>query len=785
MIARFNPTGTHIQKGFLKVRIDLFPDIGDKTYEMHYVLVPVIPPEGYPGKVDEETGEPLDWDDYNKWIDGLPKIWQLNPALSHFIKIGEVSTKVDLIDYLGQIFNPTIIKTLDDSLVLPNSAHLISSLMRSKAALTTKKIVTKDIEDLILSVNSRFARLALQKDSGDEGLSIVPQTIDVGAAATARGKPTNCYADTLIAQVNPANDTGVIDVVESYWTTSAVTAFFGLFEETSSDHLICNDSEGVGALASGSKRTSSGLTIAVTSGEYIGVHDKTWAAGIIHGDYGGGTGFWNQGGEHIDPTDEADYNVDSGHDISCYGTGDVAGGQDYPISTSCGLTASATVARAVAWDRGMSPGLTISATILKGWGRAIATSADLTISAVVAYLIAFDRTITSNLTAAVSIVRTFPRAIATIANLTISATVVKSWGRAITTSPGLTVSATIIKTWGRKITTSADLTINATISKLIAFKRAVSANLTISATIGRAIAYKRAVIASLTVAVTIAISTGWKIATNTALAVSATISRVMAYSRSIQSALSVAVARWVSPTGHNDPDSAWSDETKAYDDNITTRAYNTFFNQNHYLELTLGSAIPCSAVRVYATEINGGTNDPDIDVDVDYHAAWHNIHSGSITKLLWVTITIPGGPQSILKARIKFNNLLFGESGRVYEFDFLELDIIRTIAYKRATQAALSVAVSLVRIVAYRRAVSAGLTIAVSLIRTFGRYITTTANLVVSVSIRVCTVLRELLRVPMSRLSTVITPISRLSIIRLPMSKLARWRRGRSCSDDS
>lgn len=29
MIVKFNPTGTHVHKGFLKVRIDLYPDTAD------------------------------------------------------------------------------------------------------------------------------------------------------------------------------------------------------------------------------------------------------------------------------------------------------------------------------------------------------------------------------------------------------------------------------------------------------------------------------------------------------------------------------------------------------------------------------------------------------------------------------------------------------------------------------------------------------------------------------------------------------------------------------------
>lgn len=184
-----------------------------------------------------------------------------------------------------------------------------------------------------------------------------------------------------------------------------------------------------------------------------------------------------------------------------------AGGQDYPISTTCGLTASATVVYLAAWDRSVAAGLTTSATVLKGWGRKITTSAagltasatvaykaawdrsvnaGLTASATVAYLVAYDRSMNPRLTTAVTIAykAVWDRSIA--AGLTVATTIVKGWGRAIATSAdlvvsatvaylvawdrgistGLTASATVLKGWGRTITTSADLTISATVVKL-------------------------------------------------------------------------------------------------------------------------------------------------------------------------------------------------------------------------------------------------------------------------------------------------------------------------------
>jgi hypothetical protein len=121
---------------------------------------------------------------------------------------------------------------------------------------------------------------------------------------------------------------------------------------------------------------------------------------------------------------------------------------------------------------------------------------------------------------------------------------------------------------------------------------------------------------------------------------------------------------WVSPTGHNDPDSKWYGETNAYDDDIETYASTLF--DDYYLELTLGSAISCNKVRVY-WEVSSG--DADVDIDVYYSSAWHNIHSGLINQLQWVEVPI-GSTQTVEKARVKSN---IQKTNKLYEFDFNEL----------------------------------------------------------------------------------------------------------------
>ncbi len=126
---------------------------------------------------------------------------------------------------------------------------------------------------------------------------------------------------------------------------------------------------------------------------------------------------------------------------------------------------------------------------------------------------------------------------------------------------------------------------------------------------------------------------------------------------------------WVSPTGYNDPDSKWGNEANAYDEDTDTFAYD--FPNGYYLELTLGSAISCDKVRIFAERYTSSVSyDLDADVDVYYSGAWHNIHSGTITKNTWVELPI-GSTQVVDKARIKTNTAT--ASRRIKEFEFNEV----------------------------------------------------------------------------------------------------------------
>lgn len=96
MHLRINHSGCGERKGLVEIRYDLFLDPGDHGYDVHHVQVPVWPPGGYPGKKNE-MGMPVDQVDYDKWLAGLPRVWQNNPFCCHFFQHEPTVTDAEII----------------------------------------------------------------------------------------------------------------------------------------------------------------------------------------------------------------------------------------------------------------------------------------------------------------------------------------------------------------------------------------------------------------------------------------------------------------------------------------------------------------------------------------------------------------------------------------------------------------------------------------------------------------------------------------------------------------
>lgn len=132
---------------------------------------------------------------------------------------------------------------------------------------------------------------------------------------------------------------------------------------------------------------------------------------------------------------------------------------------------------------------------------------------------------------------------------------------------------------------------------------------------------------------------------------------------------------WVNPSGFEDPDSYWSDEPSAYDDNTSSRSLSITTcetcNMAGYLILLLDSAIQCDKIRIFLS----GSHIDDIEIDVYKDGAWESVLDGGLLspQFAWREYSFAAG--SVEKARIRFHtggdaSKFWIDYMRVHEFDF-------------------------------------------------------------------------------------------------------------------
>ncbi len=337
MYVKFNPTGTHIRNGWLKVRFDLYPDVASQTYASQYV----------PHFDREPTKEELA--DRSK-LALIPTHLELNPCLCHFITVPEFFTPEDLENYAYGVFDKDILATLDNLLVLPDSAHMISPLMRNRGRFASKAISARDPADLISTINDRFKSLVVLLEGNGKAQFIEPESIDIGASPIDRPSQGDISDYTVICTINPANATGILDTVQ-VWSYSGLSNFRVGTATISGSTGTCRDSTGnLGNIPYGSLQTITGQSFNVVTGDYIIFYAT---GGTVEMGAGAGGDSYYAEGEHIDPSDSATC-VTYNQVWSVYATG-TEGGATAKTSAETGAGAEGSALRA-AMQRAESAG---------------------------------------------------------------------------------------------------------------------------------------------------------------------------------------------------------------------------------------------------------------------------------------------------------------------------------------------------------------------------------------------------------------------------------------------
>ena len=156
-------------------------------------------------------------------------------------------------------------------------------------------------------------------------LLVLAVDITIGWPAIDRGTSLGAY--TMINN-NPANESGVINSVEIWCSTSLVNCEVAIFTQGDANVFSSGDSEVIGAVASGAKRTFV-VDLNVTAGDYIGCY---YTSGNIERDSSGCDGMWYKSNDNIPCTDITFTNLATSA-ISLCGTGTTEVGWDHKWNT--------------------------------------------------------------------------------------------------------------------------------------------------------------------------------------------------------------------------------------------------------------------------------------------------------------------------------------------------------------------------------------------------------------------------------------------------------------------
>jgi hypothetical protein len=282
---KFEPSGTHVDsKGNLKIRLDFYPTPESKCYEKYLVK------------------------------DGKTQI--VAPCLCHFVTISPDITVTDLNNIIASFFTGNVTATIDDAMLREDSAHYISPYMRTKTSTTSIKVAKADEESLVQSVNSRL--FGYEQKAGTlkgKAEKIESGSIDVGSGATDRGSTTNITI-TVFDINNAANASGSIDTAEMWLNTNGTAVELASIYLVSGTKFSTRDTESIGNVAAGSKKTFTGLTTNIVTGDYYCIYGT---AGSIERD-NSGSGYYWVSGDNI-PCTNTTFALTATRTISLYATG--------------------------------------------------------------------------------------------------------------------------------------------------------------------------------------------------------------------------------------------------------------------------------------------------------------------------------------------------------------------------------------------------------------------------------------------------------------------------------
>ena len=297
MIVKFNSSGTHIHKKKLKIRLDIYPEPGEDSYDKYHI-------------------EYFD-------IDGNSMGYFTNPILCHFITISDTTTKEDVESFINTKLSSDVLKTIS-SISAGDIGHKFNELMSDKALLATKEIETINKNN----INKNFKDIEIRTKLSGVVYDIEEHSITMGVEPQDFSGYLNNNQYTLLNLTNPANASGTITTVKT-WMYLAVTESswkVGTFY-ASNGNYVCRDFEEFGDVAQGEEVEFTGLDLSVEEGDLIGSYGEE---GRIERETENYDDLLYVSGDHVIVDDEASYSTAFDDCVALQGIGTEDGGAATP-----------------------------------------------------------------------------------------------------------------------------------------------------------------------------------------------------------------------------------------------------------------------------------------------------------------------------------------------------------------------------------------------------------------------------------------------------------------------
>ena len=149
--------------GMINVSADFYLEEDDEGYEKyiseHLVSLPIIPEGGYPGKVNEE-GNPVDQSDYDKWIQSLPTVQQLNSFCNHSIQFEYDVTEEEILWCFEFALGITARNYLIDDLHCKSGGQVVNQPFGYSERRVAYQIIDSEKESKIANAESKVTVLS-------------------------------------------------------------------------------------------------------------------------------------------------------------------------------------------------------------------------------------------------------------------------------------------------------------------------------------------------------------------------------------------------------------------------------------------------------------------------------------------------------------------------------------------------------------------------------------------------------------------------------------------------